>query len=256
MALLLQLSAACFQRLFPLFFLSGEAADFLFPAKEGIFLLPHGAAGHGAASIDQLAVQGDNAEPVAVFLCHPSGIIQGFRNQGPSQKGREEIPVPVMAVYEIRRNAADALFPGSLLFLSAVGRRMHGLQGKEGGPPKVPFFQPADNPACRFSGIRNNTGNPVAQGHFRRCRIGFRHLHQVPQRAMNGCAKEIPAGHDIFDCHGKIGIFLFCPVQIIFPGSDGGKGRLLLSLFIHKSKAPVFLLFQKETILLSCFFQI
>ena len=216
MALLLQLSAACFQCLSPLFFLSGEAADFLFPAEEGIFLLPHGAAGHGAAGIDQLAVQGDNAEPVAVFLCYPSGIIQGFRNQGPSQKGREEIPVPVMAVYEIRRNAADALFPGSLLFLSAVGRRMHGLQRKEGGSSEMPLLQPADNPACRFSGIRNNTGNPAAQGHFRRCRIGFRHLHQVPQRAVNGCAKEIPAGHNIFDCHGKIGIFLFCPVQIIF----------------------------------------
>ena len=60
-----------------------------------------GAAGHGAAGIHHLTVQGDNPEPVVVFFRHGNGRIQVLGNHRSAQQIQHNIAVFFIAGYQL-----------------------------------------------------------------------------------------------------------------------------------------------------------
>ena len=65
--------------------------------------LSTGTTAHGAARVHHLAVQGHNAKAVVVLLGHTDGRVQVLHNHRATQQVRDDLAVPTVAVYQLRR---------------------------------------------------------------------------------------------------------------------------------------------------------
>ena len=104
------------QLLFQLLFLSRQLFQLICPGQNARFLI-HGAAGHRAAGVHDLTVQGDNLEPPPVLLRHGDGRIHIGHDDRPAQQIFHNAPVLFIARGQFRRNAheAPAIFQPGLL---------------------------------------------------------------------------------------------------------------------------------------------
>ena len=122
-------------------FLGGELFQLVGPGEDA-GVLTYGAAGHGAAGVHHLAVQGDDLEAAAVFLGHGNGSIHVLDNDGAAQQIVHDGPVGLFAVNQLRGHAheAPAAFQAALL----QNPPLNAGKGQEGGSSSAGAFQKAD----------------------------------------------------------------------------------------------------------------
>ena len=104
--------------LLQLFFLGIQLFQFISPGQNARFLI-HAAAGHGAAGIHHLAVQGDDAEPVAVFLGHGNGSIHVVNDHGSAQQILHDLTVSGIRRHQLGGNAHEAPAAFQAIFLES-----------------------------------------------------------------------------------------------------------------------------------------
>ena len=97
------------------------------------------AAGHGAAGVDDLAVQGDDAEAVVVALGHPNAAVQVLHHHGCTQQVPDDAAIAVFIAHQLRGDAHKAVFVLQTALPQAAAP--DGVQRQEGGPAAVPLFQ-------------------------------------------------------------------------------------------------------------------
>ena len=96
-----------------------------------------GAAGHGAPGVEHLAVQGDDAELVAVLPGRGDGRVQVLHHHHPAQQVGEHIPVPGVELHQLVGHPHKAGLPLEAARLPQVVGS-DGAQGQDGGPAAVP----------------------------------------------------------------------------------------------------------------------
>ena len=121
------------------------------------------AAGHGAARVEHLAVQGDDAELIAVLPGGGDGGVQIFHDGHPAQQVGKDILIfrvegdePVGHAHE-----AGLLFQGVPLPEEA---RADGAEGQDGGPAPVPALQVLDNRLAVLLPVHHDVLHGPAQG--------------------------------------------------------------------------------------------
>ena len=94
------------------------------------------AAGHGAAPVDDLAVQGDDAEPVLIPPRHIHAAVQILHHHGAAQQILENAVVLGIIRHQLGRDAHKAVLLGEPGLPEHVAP--DGAHGQEGGPACVP----------------------------------------------------------------------------------------------------------------------
>ena len=114
-----------------LLFLGGELFQLIGPGEDAGVLV-HGAAGHGAAGVHHLAVQGDDLEAAAVFLGHGDGGVHILDDHRPAQQIVNDCLVGLFTADQLGGDAhiAPAAFQAGFLQEPPLNAR----QGEEGGP--------------------------------------------------------------------------------------------------------------------------
>ena len=103
--------------------LIGTAEDASLPADR--------AAGHRAAGVQNLTVQGHDLKPVAVFFRHRNGLIDIFGNYDTAQQVFHHIGIDLIKCHQLRGNAHKAGAVIQSLFLQSPAA--NGGKGQEGG---------------------------------------------------------------------------------------------------------------------------
>ena len=96
------------------------------------------AAGHGAAGVDDLAVQSDDAEAVVVALGHLYAAIQVLHHHGGTQQILNDAAIAPVTAHQLRGDAHEAVFVFQPVFPEAPAP--DGVQRQEGSPAAVPLF--------------------------------------------------------------------------------------------------------------------
>ena len=101
-------------------------------------------AGHGAARVEHLAVQGDDAELIAILPGGGDGGVQILHNGHPAQQVGKDVLIPGVERDEPvgHPHEAGLLFQGVPLLEKA---RADGAEGQDGGPAPVPALQVLDD---------------------------------------------------------------------------------------------------------------
>ena len=104
------------QLLFQLLFLRRQLFQLVGTGQNARFLI-YGAAGHGAAGVHDLAVQGDDLEASPILLRHGDGRVHIGHDDRPAQQIFHNAPVLFIARGQFRRNAheSSAIFQPGLL---------------------------------------------------------------------------------------------------------------------------------------------
>ena len=140
-------------------------------------------AGHRAAGVEDLAVQGDNAEAVSIPPGHGHGLVQILGDDdAPQQIGHHSLII-LMVPDEL---VGHAHVPGlGLQPRLPEGTRSHGVHGQEGGPATVPAFEPADGLLGVLVPLHHHVLHGTAQGDFNGHSIGIGHMDEPRHRAAN-----------------------------------------------------------------------
>ena len=149
-----------------------------------------GAAGHGAAPVDDLAVQGHNAEGVMVLPGHGDAAVQVLGNHRPAQKAVENMGIFRVEAHQPGRHAhkAEFLLHAPLPQFIAPD----GGEGQEGGPAAVPLFQEGDGAFGILLPVHHDVLQTGAQGDFNGQGIFAVGFHQACHRAVD--APEVILG--------------------------------------------------------------
>ena len=167
-------------------------------------------AGHGAACMDDLSVQCDNAETVTVLPCHGQCTVHIRCHRSTSQGIVYNVPVICFTFHQICRNAAETGLMLQPAFPQGLGT--NGIHGQECGSAAVPPFEQLDGFFAVLCTFHNDIGSRSTQCRFNRRHIPVRHLNQRGQGTPD--AFECSGGcliHDQLDRPGKAFIF---PLQL------------------------------------------
>ena len=96
------------------------------------------AAGHRAAGVDDLAIQGDDAEAVVVALGHLNAAVQVLHHHGSAQKVLHNGTIFPLVAHQFRRNAHEAVLVFQAVFPETAA--LDGVQRQEGCPASVPLL--------------------------------------------------------------------------------------------------------------------
>ena len=133
---LLQLPGCLGQAILQPLALGSEPLQLVGPA-ENTGAAAGAAAGHRAAGVQNLPVQGDDAEAVSVLPCHSDGGIQMLHHDDPSQQVGKDIAVLGRKLHQLIGNAHETGLPAEASRFPQI-RGPDGAQGQDGGPAAVP----------------------------------------------------------------------------------------------------------------------
>ena len=186
------------------------------------------AAGHGAAGVEHLAVQGDDLEAVAVLPGHGDGLVQvGGDDGGPQQAGEDLLIAPLKGD-ELVAHAHEARLVHHADVPELPGA--DGAQGQEGGPSRVPALEVADGGLAVLLPLHHQVLHGAAQGDLDGHRVLVRHMEKSRHRAVDAL-EGAPLGlaHDQLD---RLGVAL---VELFHLGEhmDAGGEVPVLHLQLH-----------------------
>ena len=141
------------------------------------------AAGHGAAGVEHLAVQGNDLEAVVVFPGHGNGLVHILGHHRAAQQIGKDLLIPGVKLDEFVAQAHEA---GLLSYplVPEVGRP-HGGQGQEGAPPAVPAFQVLDGSFAVLLPLHYDVLHGAPQGDLNGHRAGVGYMDQPRHRAVD-----------------------------------------------------------------------
>ena len=163
------------------------------------------AAGHGAAPVDDLAVQRHDPEGVAVLPGHGDAAVQILRHHGAAQQVVNDILVLGVECHQPGGDAheAELILHAPLPELLAPD----GGEGQEGGPAGVPLLQVADGGLGVLLPVHHDVLQPRSQGDLDGQGILAVGLHQIGHRAVD--APQAALGvHDRLDRLGEALVLL------------------------------------------------
>ena len=178
------------------------------PAGEQPRALDAGAARHGAAGVDHLAVQGNDPEPVAVLFGKPHRGIEILRNGGAPEQAAHHTLVLRVRFHQRRSEADEARFIFQALFAEYVS--LHRRQGQEGSAAAFGLLEIPDRLFGVLFPVTDQVLRRRTEGRLHRQRIGRPCLHQTGNRAVDA-GEPAPFGllHDRLDALGE-------PFQVAF----------------------------------------
>ena len=122
-----------------------------------------GAAGHGSAGVEDLAIQSDNAEGILVLPGRGDGGVQILHDGHPPQQIGKDIFVPGVEGDKLVADAHKAGLVFQLLPVLEVARA-DGADGQNGSPPPVPALQVLDNRLAVLLAVHHDVLHGPAQG--------------------------------------------------------------------------------------------
>ena len=143
----------------------------------------HAAAGHGAAPVDDLPVQGDDAEAVLVFSRHGDAAVQVLHHHGAAQQIAENALIFAVVADEPGGDAHEAelaLHPPLPQLLAPDGG-----ERQEGGPAAVPLLEELDGALGVLLPVHHDVLQAGPQGDLQGHGAAALHLHQVRHRAVD-----------------------------------------------------------------------
>ena len=141
------------------------------------------AAGHGAAGVEHLAVQGNNFEAIVVFPGHSDGLVHILGHHGAAQQVGKDLLIPGVKLDEFVAQAHKAGLPAHAL-IPEVGRP-HGGQGQEGAPTAVPAFQVLDGGFAVLLPLHHDMLHSAPQGDLDGHGAGVGHVDEPGHRAVD-----------------------------------------------------------------------
>ena len=167
----------------------------------------HAAAGHGAAPVDELAVQRDDAEAVLVLSRHGDAAVQILRYHRAAQQIPENIVIFCIVSDQPGGHAHKSRFVLHTPLPQFVAA--DGGQRQEGGPSAVPLFQELDGGFGVLLPVHYDVLHPGAQGDLQRYGIFAVGLHQICHRPADA-PQHIPVRglHDHPDSFAEALVFL------------------------------------------------
>ena len=179
---LLQLGFLRHFLLLQLLFLLGQPFQLIGPGENARILI-YRTAGHGAAGVHHLSIQGYDAEAIFKLLCHGNGCIQILGNHRPAQKIQDDIFILGVALYQIRGHPykAPAVFNAGLLqaFAPDIGQR------QEGGASAAGTLEVADGGLAIDLRIHNDLLHCRTQSNFNGNGILIIRANQPGNRAVD-----------------------------------------------------------------------
>ena len=179
---LLRLLARLGQRLGQLFQLPPQGGQLIGPGQDP-GAAADAAAGHGAAPVDDLSVQCNNAEPVLVLARHGDAAVQVLHHHGAAQKIAEDAFVLAVIAHQAGGHAYKAVFalqPPLPQLLTPDGG-----EGQEGGPSAVPLLQELNGALGVLLPVHHDVLHPGSQGDLNGHGVGILHLYQAGDGAMD-----------------------------------------------------------------------
>ncbi len=142
-----------------------------------------GAAGHGAAPVDDLAVQRHDAEGAAVLPGHGDAAVQVLRDDRPAQKVLKDVGIPGVKAHQAGGDAhkAELRLHAPLPELVAPD----GGEGQEGGSAPVPALQEGDGALGVLLPVHHDVLQSRPQGDLNGQGVLPLGLHQVRHRSVD-----------------------------------------------------------------------
>ena len=181
------------------------------------------AARHGAARVEDLAVQGNDLEAVAVFPGHGDGGVHVLGHHHPAQQIGKDVFVSGVELHQPVPHAHEAglVLHGGIPELGGAD----GAQGEEGTPTAVPALQEGDGSLAVLLAVHHDVLHGAPQGNLHRHRVGVGHVDQSGHRAVD-VAEVPPLGLPHDQLH-RLGVAL---VELLHLGEHmdpGGEGVLV-----------------------------
>ena len=164
-----------------------------------------GAAGHGAAPVDDLAVQGDNPEGVLVFPGHGDAAVHILGNHRAAKKALEDVPV-----FFIKGDQAGGQPHKAELILHALLPQLAAPDGgerQEGGPAGVPLLEVVDGALGVLLPVHHDVLEPRPQGDLNGQSVLPVGLHQAGHRSVEAPEAASGLAHKL-DSLGKALVLL------------------------------------------------
>ena len=172
-ALKLRGAAAC---LFFQAFCLGVQALQLVGAGEDAAVFRAAAAGHGAAGVDQLAVERHDAQAVAARLRHAYGVAQALRDHGAAEEVFENMSVSFLKAHELDGHADKARIVRRRVVQHLSADR---VQRQEGRAPGVAALEEFDRVFAVVLAVHDDVLRRGAQGRLDGERTGLFRLQQL-----------------------------------------------------------------------------
>ena len=143
-----------------------------------------GAAGHGAAGVQHLPVQGDDAELIAVFPGRCDGVVQVLHHRHPAQQVGKHVPVLGLEGDQLISHPHEAGLPPEGLSLPQLPRP-DGAEGQNGGPACVSALQILDDGLAVLLPVHHQVLHGAPQRGLNGHGVLLRHLQQVGHRTVD-----------------------------------------------------------------------
>ena len=153
------------------------------------------AAGHGAAPVNDLAVQRHDPEGVAVLPGHGDAAVQVLYHHSAAQQVVNNIPVRRVECHQPGPQAHKTKFLLHAFFMELV--TPDGGEGQERGPSGVPLLQVADGGLGILLPVHHNVLQSRPQGDLDGQGVPAIGLHQIGHRAMDALQAALCAAHEL-----------------------------------------------------------
>ena len=188
-----------------------------------------GAAGHGTAGVEHLAVQRDDAEFIAVLPGGGDGGVQVLHDGHTAQKVGKYVLISGVEGDQLIPHSHKAGLPGQALGLSQFPRA-DGADGQDGGAAPVPALQIVDDGLAVLLPVHHDVLHGPAQGGLDGHGVPVGHLQKVGHRAVD-VFQPPPLGLSHDQLH-RLGVALVDLLHLGEQLDPGGQG-VFLHLQLH-----------------------
>ena len=154
-----------------------------------------GAAGHGAAAVDHLAVQSDDAEGVLVLPGHGNAAVHVLDDHRAAQKALKDVPVLLVKGDEAGGDTHKAELPLHALLPQLA--TPDGGERQEGGAAAVPLLEVVDGAFSVLLPVHHNVLEPRPQGNLNGQAVLPLGPHQIRHGAMDSPEAALRLHHSL-----------------------------------------------------------
>ena len=179
----------------------------------------YAAARHGAAAVDDLSVERDDAEAVLILSRHRNAAVQIVRHDRAPEKAEENILVLFVEPDKLARNADEAILPVKSLFVQRLAA--DGGKRQKGRTPTVALLEEADGAFGVLLAVDDDILHAGAECDLDRDGIAPIDRHQACNGTVYAAKRLLSGGlHDEFDRLVEPVVLLFHLAQHVDAGVE------------------------------------